>query len=293
MKKILLFTVAIAALSLLASCSKNEDLSKAKVNVNMAVSELGTGTKAIKSGWEVGDKIYVYLDKNETITPDFTLTFNGTRWVASEITTSFEAYLSEHASGYLRGFWEQSGVCMGSPWSQGSWFIQFPSYSNYSTTGIMDYLVADFSGVTYHYDGNTLSAAVTTWRFRSNVPIVVTGITHSPGQYTLYSDQIDNFGLIDIHSGLGAPYEINVSYHSTGSGEGRIAGIKNDDGVAFVGGLSYNLSEGQKMTLYLIDNFATPSAKTYKYEKTMGPSGFYDDEFHAVKIPFSSFTLVP
>lgn len=288
MKKILLFTVAIAALSLFASCSKNEDLPKAKVKVNVAVNELETGTKAVKTGWEAGDIIHVYLDDATTYTPDFDLTFDGTKWVSSEISASVEARLKT-TGGYLRGFWEASNYCMNSAsWDKYGTTIEFPSITNEGTTGIVQYLVADFSSIAYTFDGSTLTANINSWRFRTDFQVVVTGPSFTPGKYTLYSNDVDNCNTIGVQS-CSAPYECFVNYNGTGSTYGRIAAIANDDGIAFVGGLSSSYSASETITLYLIDQ---STSKTYRYSRVLTSALPKNGTLHAVKIPFSSFVEV-
>ena len=149
-------------------------------------------------------------------------------------------------------------------WDKYGYYIDFPGSDNKSSTGQIQYIVADFSAVSYTFNGSTLTANIDAWRFRANIQIVVTGITFSPGRYTLYSEWIDNFSSIDVRGGS-APYYCFVGYNATGSDGGRIGGIANDDGVAFVGGLSYNLTAGNSVTIYLVDN---STSTTYSFTKT-------------------------
>ena len=292
MKKIYSLLFAAAVLIAAASCTKNEinpdenDNTPVKVNINVA--SFGPDSKALKSGWEAGDKIHVYLEDASSYAPDFDLTYDGSKWTASELSAAVIARLD--ASGTLRGFWESSNNCMGSAsWEKYSYYIDFPGSDNKSSTGQIQYIVADFSSVSYTFDGSTLTASIATWRFRANIQIVVTGISFSPGRYTLYSEWIDNFSGIDVHEGS-APYSCFVGYHVTGSDGGRIGGINNDDGVAFVGGLSYNLSVGNSVTIYLVDN---STSTTYSFTKTATADvGNDGTKVTGIKIPFSKFTAL-
>ena len=289
MKKFFAFFAAAAALLAVASsCNKNDDLSTDGVKVNIRVGDLAPGSKAVKNGWELADVIHVYLDDADTYTPDFDLTYDGTKWTASSISAAVEARLKT-SGGYLRGFWEGSNYCMtGSTWNRYSSYLEFPASDKQSTTGIIQYLVADFSSIAYTFDGSTLTASINSWRFRTDFQVVVTGLSFSPGNYTLYSDDVDNCNLIDVHSGS-APYECWVSYNSSGSADGRIGAIANDDGIAFVGGLKANFSAGKTITLYLIDQ---STSTTYTYSKVLTSSLPSDGTLHAVKIPFSSFSAI-
>ena len=291
MKKIYSLLFAAAVLIAAASCTKNEinpaenDNTPVKININVA--SFGPDSKALKSGWEAGDKIHVYLEDASSYAPDFDLTYDGSKWTASELSAAVIARLD--ASGTLRGFWESSNNCMGSAsWEKYSYYIDFPGSDNKSSTGQIQYIVADFSAVSYTFNGSTLTANINAWRFRANIQIVVTGISFSPGRYTLYSEWIDNFSGIDVHEGS-APYSCFVGYHVTGSDGGRIGGIANDDGVAFVGGLSYNLTAGNSVTIYLVDN---STSTTYSFTKTATANVENDGtKITGIKIPFSKFTL--
>lgn len=290
MKKIYSILFAAAVLIAAASCTKNEinpaenDNSPVKVNINVA--SFGPDSKALKSGWEAGDKIHVYLEDASSYVPDFDLTYDGSKWTASEISSEVAARLT--ASGTLRGFWEASNSCTTSSSWEKSWYsFDFPGKDKKSTTGQIQYIVADFSSVSYTFDGSTLTANIAAWRFRANIQIVVTGISFSPGQYTLYSEWIDNFSGIDVRGGS-APYYCFVGYHATGSDGGRIGGIANDEGVAFVGGLSYNLTAGNSVTIYLVDN---STSTTYSFTKTATAEVVNDGtKVTGIKIPFSKFT---
>ena len=111
MKKFNSYIIAAGAILIAAvSCDKADnavsETAAGNVKVNITVGELDPDTKAVKTGWSTGDVINVYLDDIVAHTPDFTLTYNGTKWVASEL--SVEAAGRLKASGYLKGFWEGS-----------------------------------------------------------------------------------------------------------------------------------------------------------------------------------------
>ena len=291
MKKTYILLAAAAILAAAVSCNKEQEIiieeptAPANVQVNITVGELMPSTKAIKTGWANGDIIHVYLDDNTTPTSDFDLTYDGTKWTASAISSAVEARLA--ASGKLDGFWESSNSCMSSAaWEKGSWWMNFPERSNISTTGVMGYLFADFYDVDYTYDGTTLTASISTWRFRSDAHIVVTGLTGD--SWTLYSDDIDNMSTISFDNT--SPADCYVSYNSAGSPDGLIRGISNADGLAFVGGWASSHISGETITLYLVDN---TNSKTYTYSKVL-TSGINtgNTTVKAIKIPFSKFVPV-
>ena len=304
MKKIYaIFAAAAATFALAASCNKietNEPGSEPVngpaegVKVNITVGSLTPDTKAVKTGWENGDIIHVYLDDASTYTPDFDLTYDGSKWSASTLSAAVIDRLKEDGTGYIRGFWEESNYCMtGSSWDKYSYVIEFPGTANYGTTGITSRLVADFHGIKYTYDkaAGTLTASIGTWRFRSNFQLVVNGLDFEAGRYTLYSDDVANLHMIPIEtSGTAEDKDCQASYYGTGSAYGRIAGIQNADGVAFVGAFSTSsYIAGETLTFYLIDN--TTGVK-YEFTKTLAATlSTPDTKVTAIRVPFSKFVV--
>ena len=289
MKKTYMLLAAAAILAAAVSCNKEQEIliedpaNPTNIQVNITVGDMMPGTKAIKTGWANGDILHVYLDDNVTITPDFDLTYDGTKWTASAISAAVEARLKA-SSGKLDGFWESSNSCMSSAsWEKGSDWMSFPERGNIDVTGVMGYLVADFSNVDYTYDGSTLTASISTWQFRSDAHIVVTGLTGD--SWTLYSDDIDNMSSISFHNT--SPSYCWVGYYGTGAAYGKIRGIPNADGLAFVGGWSKALYSGSTLTLYLKDN---SSSKIYTFSKVLtsdiNPN---NATIKSIKIPFSKF----
>ena len=75
MKKVYIILAAVAWFAA-ASCTQTEinvpETEVQNVTVNIAVSDLQPGTKAIKTGWSNGDIIHVYLDDAMCITGKWT-----------------------------------------------------------------------------------------------------------------------------------------------------------------------------------------------------------------------------
>lgn len=283
MKKTYILLAAAAILAAAVSCNKEQEIiieepaAPANVQVNITVGDLEPETKAIKTGWTNGDIIHVYLDdKNKNYESDFELTYDGTKWNASAISSAVAARLK--ASGKLYGFWEASNSCMASAsWEKGGDYISNP----YEGSDYMGYLVADFSEIDYTYSSNTLSAEINTWRFRTNAQIVVTGL--SGDSWTLYSGDIISVAGLSFYN----PGQCWVSYYGSGSVDGRIRGISNADGLAFVGGWSTSYSIGETITLYLVDN---TNSKTYSFSKVLTSAiDGSETTVKAIKIPFSKF----
>lgn len=295
MKKTLTLLWMAAAFLAAASCSKSEmDIQEPEVpsatesvKVNISVSGLTPDTKAVKKGWEKGDILNVYLDDNKNIlTPDFTLTYDGSSWKASALDASVAARLKT-SGGTLYGFWEDSNSCMSNDaWkknSTGKGYIYFPGLSEEYTTGVEVHLVASFQEISYTYSNGVLTASINKWKFEQELQIVVSGLTYSPGRYTMYSKGLMVQGMIYVKDNNGFP-NIYIDKRGTGEDGCRIAGIKNQDGVAFYA-RSRNSKYWQNINLYLIDN---QEGKTYVFDKE-GSVFIANRPLYSVKIPFSKF----
>lgn len=287
MKKFNSYIIAAGAILIAAvSCNKADnavsETAAPAVKVNIYVDELEPGTKAVKTGWTTGDIINVYLDDIIAHTPDFTLTYNGSKWVASEITSEVTGRLK--ASGYLKGFWEGSNSYASSAewnkWMAGTnyAYIDFPDLAKKSTTGVQTQLLACFKN-DYTFDGSELTASISTWdKTGTTFQMVVTGLPS--GSYSLYTDS-NQIGAVQGICVAGN--NVSSSNYGSTSSSFKIAGIQNADGVAFVGqvlrtniNMSYNF--------YLVDN---STSKTYKFTKTVT---LYTDggKTAAVKLPFDT-----
>ena len=194
------FYMIFAGLALLlgsASCNKvdNGGVKTPDVKIDIQVAELGTSTKAIKTGWTEGDVVNVYLSDATSYVPDFTLTYDGEAWTPSEMTDEVKARLQEN--GTIKGFWEASNTAasVGGDWDRYGSYIQF-NQSNSATSGVKQYLTACFSA-SYTYADGSLTAAIDSWTFPQGlIQIVVTGLEHD--QFCLTQYNIVTLNMYDI-----------------------------------------------------------------------------------------------
>lgn len=277
------FYMIFAGLALMlgsVSCNKVDDklLNTSNVKIEINVAELGISTKAVKTGWENGDIINVYLSDATSYVPDFTLTYDGDAWTPSEMTDGVKARLQEN--GTIKGFWEASNTAAstGGDWSRYNSYITFDQSSG-ETAGVKDYITACFSE-SYSYSDGKLTATIDSWNFPTGlIQIVVTGLEHD--QFCLTQDHIMTLNMYDITDD-----NIEPSPYDAGR---RIAGIENEDGLAFVGCLNTNLYEGREFTLKLYD---LEEGCVYTFTKALETDllGF-EHHLYAIKIPFSKFEL--
>ena len=296
MKKTYILLAAAAILAAAVSCNKEQEIiieepaAPANVQVNITVGDPQLETKAVKTGWEDGDIIHIYLDDNATYTPDFDLTYDGSAWSASAISSAVAARLKT-SSGKLHGFWEASNSCMSSWTASNDHTLNLPDNDKIGTTGVATPMLFAFQEVDYTYDGATLTATIlkSNWDFYTNIQFVITGIT---GSYTLYcendggeaSRNIYNISYLDFNSTY-----VGFYFGGYTSSNGRIRGIANTDGLAFCGQVLSNIYAGRTLTLYLVDN---STSKTYSFSKVLGTDLSADNNFNAIKIPFSKFVPV-
>lgn len=260
------------------SCNKvdNGGVKTPDVKIDIQVAELGTSTKAIKTSWAEGDVVNVYLSDATSYVPDFTLTYDGEAWTSSEMTDEVKVRLQE--SGTIKGFWEASNTAAstGGDWNRSSSYITF-NQSNSATSGVKQYLTACFSA-SYTYADGSLTAAIDSWTFPTGlIQIVVTGLDHD--QFCLTQYNIATFNMYNTQND-----NILPDYYGS---DRRIAGIENEDGLAFVGCLNTNLYEGREFTLKLYD---LEDDSIYAFTKTLETDllGF-EHNLNAIKIPFSKF----
>jgi len=288
MKKLYLLISAAAVIAAAASCSKTDiqqPETAQSVKINVSVGDFSPETKALKSGWENGDVINVYLDDVLAHTPDFTLTYDGAKWVASELGSDAVSRLK--TSGTLKGFWESSNSAV-STWNKrqsGStyYFLDFPNKSNAATTGVQTPVVAHFYSIPYTYSAGTLTANLDTWYFTTDFQLVVTGLP--TGTYSLYTGS--NMLTACTAISIGAT-RAEVSMYGSSSSSYRIGGIANADGVAFVGKVA-RPNVLMDYVFYLTDH---ASGKTYSYTKNVSLPTTSGKVLLGAKVPFSSFTLV-
>ena len=282
MKKIFVLATSAIAAILMISCNKAQQPGNDNqgIKVNITVGNLEPSTKAVKTGWTTGDIINVFLNDKEDYAPDFTLTYDGSKWNASELSATVISALEAKPNGIIKGFWEQSngtGI-----WKKDSYYWDAPDFDKKESTGTEDYLIAHFNDISYTYSSETLTANINTWTFTAPLQIVVNGIDYEKGRYTLWSTSIASLSSIRI-------FESKIEIGIWGSGsEARITGIPNSDGVAFVGKIKSDGASPQEIYLHLIDNKESKSYIFHKSDAVLYSAA--NTKICAIKIPFSKFS---
>lgn len=310
MKKIYTTLFAAAAIAAAAaSCGKTETEAvregNDEIKADISVASLTPDTRAIKSKWEKGDIINVWLDDTDIATykakdgPDFTLTYDGSKWTAAGLSGK-ESRLKA-TGGKLRGFWEASNSCFNTKtdWSYNDVLhvgkrycnVQFPDKDKNNKSGIKICLVADFNGISYAYDKDSkiLTADINVWHFVTDFQLVVTGITITGDKgYALYASNVNAFYSVTNEEREDVPI---IGYSVCGNGaSSRIAGIENTEGVAFVGQW---FDTSNIKTFTLVAGYGTEYQKEYMFMKEdLTLDSENGSKVIALKIPFSEFTEV-
>lgn len=171
MRKTIIFA-ALAAALVLASCQKNEipqtPAQEPEINFNFTIKHNGFETKGVKTGWEDGDKVYVFFDNNYSTADDLlVMTYDSGSWtsapgadIASQLQTSGTLF-AIHTT-------ETPTIAYGGN-------VQFKG----SATGSCGFFVA--VGVAYTYDGADVTASIPLSLSETLVTnqITVTGLTGS------------------------------------------------------------------------------------------------------------------
>lgn len=217
MKKITLLTIFGLALMALSACNKEEVTASRTLKLDLNIIH-GSDTKAVKTGWESGDKIYVFFGKPaDHPTPAYlTLTFDGSSWTEAW-TAGLEAEIASTASGTLHAVY--------TPGKLGTM-----SYSTYlKTYQFFDgdagwYLKCE--NVSYTVSEGVLAATLNMARPRNFVQFYLEGQAANAGKLQFSGDKI---------------LKVKVSSISeTGFKQGSHGYGSAIDGVAYKGGLMFS-----------------------------------------------------
>ncbi len=185
-------TIILASLALMAafsSCNKSEMPEAATtdgIKLNITVADLSTETKAVKSGWENGDRLNLYFEgwneiaykDNYQKEPDMILKYDGSKWQIESQVASLSTRLKE-SGGKFTALWESSNDLMNFSsyeWASPTVYYHFPTTKNTHTSDqyVMHANMVVFSeSIDYSFKGSTLTAAISTWTFGTKLKILV------------------------------------------------------------------------------------------------------------------------
>ncbi|MBR5255945.1 MAG: hypothetical protein IKV62_04125 [Bacteroidales bacterium] len=285
MKKTVLFLGCIALF--VASCNKIETVEEPvqdsprhlKVNIKVNNAE----TRAVRTGWTAGDKIYVSFDVcfQEEISSYLTLTYTGSSWTSEFSDDVLEELLLDRESGNLAAAYiasDRKPVFQYEPATEASPYnLNIYMTNSKGLTGM--YLSAD--NIPYTVESGTLTAELNMGlRMDNLVHFSLDGISPDlAGNYTLRCDK-----LTPMHFSRFTYVMIDIpdAYHlELGPWSDFALGMPGDPILAsyYYGGLEFNCyleSEGigseKEFIFYLVNNNGTPEDTsddiTYSLTKT-------------------------
>ncbi|MBO4691426.1 MAG: hypothetical protein J5604_01470 [Bacteroidales bacterium] len=295
MKKIILFTAAIAALSLFASCSKEQTPKKTtKVTVDIKVNDPYVNSKAIKTGWNVGDKINIWFNDVPAghysywkEAPHLVLTKTSDGWASSEVD---ESLLS--ATGTFNAIYESTNS-----WFTSAWDVLYAYAPDGTSFKLHEWAyncvprslptVCFKMTSAYSYDSGTkkISGTITGWKFMSELQVVVTGLEATPDRYALtFGDKVW-LGAALFWDGSSFTVSSVGNCGGITSSNNWANGVSNPDGIAF--NFYYTIdNDAHDYTIYLADKTAK---KLYSFTKNTAIPTSYTS-YHGVKVDISKFT---
>ena len=215
-------TSSSAAFSI-GSCNKADietPKTDIKLNITVAYIDGEAATKAVKTGWENGDKINIWYEGNTQFNPDIVIKFNGSTWDIDE--TATVSGNTPAASGSILFVYEGYNGLTKYTNSAGSHYIATGLNLTYIENCWED-------AVNYTYEAGTLSFSITgdNWRPLTEFHIVITGI--DADDYQLM--KVTGFSANDTQIG-----QSNVACNE------YVNGVANTDGAAFYFGDTDNNS---------------------------------------------------
>ena len=278
MKKITLLTIFGLALMALSACNKEEVTASRTLKLDLNIIH-DSDTKAVKTGWESGDKIYVFFGKpaDHTTPAYLTLTFDGSSWTEAW-TAGLEAEIASTASGKLHAVY--------TPGKLGT--ISYdPYYKEYRFTGSDHGWYLKCENVSYTVSEGVLAATLNMARPSDFVQFYLEGQAANAGKLQFSGDKILKVEV----SGL----------DQTRFRQGNYNYGRPIDGVAYKGGLMFSglLKEDASgveasHTLTITDTKGTRDTKddvvyTTKATKTMK----YGDAFVLPALDNAAWTVTP
>lgn len=310
-KRILLAVLALVAA--FTSCSKSEMPNNEQtdaIKLNITVAGLSTETKAVKSNWVNGDKLNLYFngwnedatEENYQSQPDMILIYDGSKW---EIQSQVASLLSrlKSSGGKFTVFWESTNNLMSFTNEYDSYSVWYytPKNNNQYTYNEDVYhtpMLVYSAGIDYTFDGTTLTANVSSWKFDDSkfkvlVKTDLTTLKENANNFVLQVKVGENSYAVG-RGPINVDLSEYVNYINTGGCNtiGMQGAVVESDGLAFY----YNSCEATDSDVILFTLINTLNGETKQYSVTGKRITFPPDEpnghFKAISIDYSKFTAV-
>ena len=304
-------TIILAGFALMAafsSCNKSEMPEAATtdgIKLNITVADLSPETKAVKKGWENGDKLNLYFEGwNESATsdnyqkePDMILKYDGSKWQIESQVESLSSRLKS-TGGKFTALWESGNDLMGyslkwydhAVWYQHSYNRN--QYTSYNDT-YHSPMVVHSAGVEYTFDGSTLTANISDWIFDTKFKVLVktedTGLKGKANDLVLQV-KVGETGYANPKGAIVVNRDYIMFLLSNGSSNyiGMQGAVAESDGLAFY--YVYCDATASDTIIFSLIDTTDGTTKTYSVSgKTLDSNSY---TFKAISIDYSKFESV-
>ena len=301
-------TIILAGFALMAafsSCNKSEMPEAATtdgIKLNITVADLSPETKAVKKGWENGDRLNLYFEGwNESATsdnyqkePDMILKYDGSKWQIESQVESLSSRLKS-TGGKFTALWESGNDLMGyslkwydhAVWYQHSYNRN--QYTSYNDT-YHSPMVVHSAGVEYTFDGSTLTANISDWIFDTKFKVLVktedTGLKGKANDLVLQV-KVGETGYANPKGAIVVNRDYIMFLLSNGSSNyiGMQGAVAESDGLAFY--YVYCDATASDTIIFSLIDTTDGTTKTYSVSgKTLDSNSY---TFKAISIDYSKF----
>ena len=304
-------TIILAGFALMAafsSCNKSEMPEAATtdgIKLNITVADLSPETKAVKKGWENGDKLNLYFEGwNESATsdnyqkePDMILKYDGSKWQIESQVESLSSRLKS-TGGKFTALWESGNDLIGyrlkwydhAVWYQHSYNRN--QYTSYNDT-YHSPMVVHSAGVEYTFDGSTLTTNISDWIFDTKFKVLVktedTGLKGKANDLVLQV-KVGETGYANPKGAIVVNRDYIMFLLSNGSSNyiGMQGAVAESDGLAFY--YVYCDATASDTIIFSLIDTTDGTTKTYSVSgKTLDSNSY---TFKAISIDYSKFKEV-
>ena len=301
-------TIILAGFALMAafsSCNKSEMPEAATtdgIKLNITVADLSPETKAVKKGWENGDRLNLYFEGwNESSTsdnyqkePDMILKYDGSKWQIESQVASLSSRLKS-TGGKFTALWESGNDLIGyrlkwydhAVWYQHSYNRN--QYTSYNDT-YHSPMVVHSAGVEYTFDGSTLTANISDWIFDTKFKVLVktedTGLKGKANDLVLQV-KVGETGYANPKGAIVVNRDYIMFLLSNGSSNyiGMQGAVAESDGLAFY--YVYCDATASDTIIFSLIDTTDGTTKTYSVSgKTLDSNSY---TFKAISIDYSKF----
>ena len=242
MKKITLLAILGVTLMALSACNKEEVSASKTLKLDLNIKH-SSDTKAVKTGWESGDNIYVFFgNPQDHPTPAYlTLTYNGSSW-SGVWTEGLEAEIAATESGTLCAVYTPGKISE----------INYDEYwKRYNFSGIAPGWYLNCNRVSYTVSKGVLTATLNMKCPAEFVQFYLEGQAANAGKLLFSCDQIMKVQI----GGVTGDSDIITSNYGYGY---DIDGVAYKGGLMFSGYLHYNANGAStSYTLTITDTKGT------------------------------------